>query len=58
MSAWIALAVFLIIGATLCWAVAFILASEGRALSGLFVVAFSGGVLGIVAVTLLSLGLS
>ena len=54
----IALAVFLIIGATLCWAVAFILASEGRALSGLFVVAATGGVLGIAAVTLLSLGLS
>ncbi len=41
MSAWIALAVFLILGATLCGSVAFILASEGRAKSGLFTVALS-----------------
>ena len=37
---WMTLAVFLILGATLCWSEVFILASEGRARSGLFVVAF------------------
>jgi len=53
---WMTLAALLVLAATLCWSEVFILASEGRARSGLFTIACFGGVLGVVAVALLTLG--
>ena len=53
---WMTLAALLVLAATLCGSVAFILASEGRARSGLFTIACFGGLCGVAAVVLLTMG--